>query len=257
MNGKENPLSTANGARGDRVALAFRILELVADRRTGISANEIAQTLEIHRATAYRAINSLVSQEFLLRCPDLSGFILGVRVTELAKLIAVEQRKEDSLLDVLRRETGCAIHLARFVEDRITLIDEDPDSPIPQREVFLAEPARSAVGQLLLAELPSARSAQLAKLAYLDLAEIVEATTLRGFAQQIGLLSPDRACLAVPVRIDRTLVGALALSTAPSRISIAARHVERLRSVSGELAARWNVTEEPIRHSSGLHTSTP
>jgi DNA-binding IclR family transcriptional regulator len=252
MNDRENPLGTANDARGDRVALAFHILELVADRRTGISANEIAQTLGIHRATAYRALNSLVSQEFLLRCPDLSGFILGVRVTELAKLIAVEQRTEEGPLDVLRRETGCAIHLARFDEDRIALVDEDPGSPIPQRDVFLTEPARSAVGQLLLTELPSARSAQLARLAYLDLAEIIEATTLRGFAQQIGLLSPDRACLAVPVRIDRTLVGALALSTAPSRISIAARHVERLRAVAGELAARWNASHDAVEHDSGV-----
>jgi DNA-binding IclR family transcriptional regulator len=230
--------------RGDRLALAFEILEIVAQRRTGISANELARTLGLHRATVYRAVNWLVQQEFLLRKSDLSGFLLGVRVVELAKVISVVDSAENRLIAELRRETGAAIHLARFVNERIELANEDPEHPISDPVAFGAHPERSAVGQVLLAELPAARAQRVAHLGRDEIEELGAAAEARGFAQQIGLLSADRACLAVPVRAeDGACGGAIALSTAPSRISTAARHVTALREAARELSGIWAGSE--------------
>ncbi|WP_395245163.1 IclR family transcriptional regulator [Agromyces sp. MMS24-K17] len=224
--------------RGDRLALAFEVLELVAERGTGISANELARELGVARATVYRTVNSLVQQEFLLRRPDLTGFILGVRVLELASLIAaVTPSRERRLLTDLRVETGAVIHFARIDGERIELVDEDPACPLSDAAAFAAQPHRSAVGQLLLADLPPTRAQRLAGIPRDELVELAEATALRGYAEQIARLGPDRGCLAVPVRdLDGVLVGALALSAEPQRLPTAVRHVARLRAAAEELA---------------------
>ncbi|ALJ21601.1 helix-turn-helix domain-containing protein [Microbacterium sp. No. 7] len=231
----------ASGAigSGDRLALAFGVLELVAQRRTGISANELAETLGVGRSTVYRVVNSLVQQEFLLRRPDLTGFILGVRVVELAQLLSFAPRPEAVVLTELRRETGAAAHLARFANERIEIVDEDPDRPLADAATLVAEPARSAIGHVLLVELPPARAARVARVPREEVVELAEATAVRGYAQQVGLIEPGRACIAVPVRVGDRLAGALALASEPRRISAEARHLGRLREAADRVAALW------------------
>lgn len=62
---------------------AFAILEEVARAGAGVSAREIADNLQMSRATTYRILKHLVQQEYLVRSPDLSGFALGARVRRL------------------------------------------------------------------------------------------------------------------------------------------------------------------------------
>ncbi len=223
--------------RSSTIGQALAILEEVARSRTGVTANDISRALELPRATAYRLINSLVQEEYLLRRPDLQGFILGARVVELAHHVAVPTVHErDTLLADLRRDVAEAVHFARYEGTRIVLVDEDAGLPVSAPARLAREPAYSAIGRLLLSELPreQARGLSAASDAVLD--EIVEATVAIGYAQQIGLLSPDRSCLAVPVRSsDGRLVGALALATSVQRISTAVRHLGRLRETAGAL----------------------
>lgn len=232
---------------GDRVALAFEILELVAQHRTGISANDLAAALGVGRSTIYRAVNPLVQQEFLLRRPDLTGFILGVRVVELAQRVStIAPTPEGLVVSRLREETDAVIHLARFADDQIELIDDDLRHPVSDSTALVAEPIRSAIGQVLLADLPPLRAERIARVPRDEVIELAEAAALRGYAQQVGLLSPDRACLAVAVRAEGCLVGALALSAEPSRISAAARHVHRLRDAANELGELWARTDAAV-----------
>ena len=223
------------GGGGDRLELAMEVLELVAQHRTGISANDLASALDIPRSSMYRVLNTLVRQEFLVRRPDLTGFILGVRVVELARHVSGRRTgRHDVILARLRQDTAGAIHLVRFVGDRLELMDEDPLHPISDMRGFLASSERSAAGQLLLLErieqglsVPPSAGA------------LADATRARGYAQQVGLLSADRACMAVPVHDGPRRVGAIAFADAPSAISAAARHVPRLRSAAEEVAALW------------------
>lgn len=225
--------------RANNIALALEILEQVARSRTGVSANDISRALSVPRATVYRVVNSLVQDEFLLRRPDLQGFILGARVVELAHLVTVptQPTPRESVIADLRRSTGETIHVARFDDTRILIVDEDPARPLSDSERFASEPGVSAVGHLLLAELPRRRAATLGHLPADEIDEIAAALAVRDYTQQIGLLAPDRACMAVAVREgDGTLIGAIALSTSVARISTAVRHLAALRQAAASLA---------------------
>lgn len=228
--------------RASNIALALEVLEQVARHREGVTANEISRALAVPRATVYRIVNSLVQDEFLLRRPDLQGFILGTRVVELAHLVAVPTDRaapHEGVLELLRRQTGEAIHFARFDDGMIAVVDEDRRAPISNPSAFTSDPARSAIGHLLLSELPIATAAAASSASPEDIAEIAQAAEVREYTQQIGLLSPGRACIAVAVRSPAgVLVGALALATSVSRISTAARHVGLLRQAAAAISER-------------------
>ena len=239
MPGRDLRTAAAAVPRASNIALAIEILEQVARHRTGVSANEISRTLDVPRATIYRIVNALVQDEFLLRRPDLKGFILGTRVVELAHLVAVEPASagHETVLASLRRETGEAIHFARFIDAGIVLVDEDRRHPVSDPDGFASDPARSAIGHLLLADIPVAAAAAMSSASADDIADIAEAAAVRDYIQQIGLLTPDRACIAVPVRsTDGGLLGGVALATSVSRISTAARHLGLLRQAAAALA---------------------
>ena len=240
MPGRDVRVDGTTVPRTSNIALALEILEQVARHRTGVTANDISRTLDVPRATVYRIVNSLVQDEFLLRRPDLRGFILGSRVVELAHLVAVPTEPataHDGVLEAIRQQTGEAIHFARFDDGAIVVVAEDPRGPISDQAAFASDPARSAIGHLLLAELPVAAAASVSSATVDDIAEIAQAAAVREYTQQIGLLSPGRACIAVAVRSpDGALVGALALATSVSRISTAARHLGLLRQAAATLA---------------------
>jgi DNA-binding IclR family transcriptional regulator len=60
---------------------------------------------------------------------------------------------------------------------------------------------------------------------------------VRGYTEQGALLAPDRGCLAVPIHDHAARpVGAVTLSTAIGRLSVAARHVGALRDAARALA---------------------
>lgn len=217
----------------------MQVLEHVARHPEGVSANQLSQELEVPRATVYRVVTGLVQDEFLLRLPDLHGLVLGARVVELAHLVAHTRREpQEEAVDELRRATGEAVHLVRFDRGRILIADEDPHYPITDPDRFCAEPADSAVGQVLLAELPWAEAVALTRARPDALEEAVVATAVRGYGQQIGQFTPRRGCIAVGVRAgDGELVGALALSTRIASLSAAVRHLDAMRETAERLGA--------------------
>lgn len=80
---RRQPAAPFRGREPGAVDNAFAIIEEVARSGAGVSAREIAENLEMPRATAYRILKHLVQQEYLVRSPDLSGFALGHRVRRL------------------------------------------------------------------------------------------------------------------------------------------------------------------------------
>lgn len=215
--------------------LAGEVVDYVTSQDRGVSASELASVLGATRATTYRVLESLVRREFLERSPEMSGFLPGARLVEIARRISLHAPEPPAqIIERLRGETGAAIHLIGFRDGCLELLDEDCQYPVPDRERFLTELHRSAAGQLLLLERGADAGAPSAEVALL-----AEATATRGYAQQIGLLAPDSACLAVPVRVGRRCVGALALADRPGGISAAARHVPRLRDAAVRVAVAF------------------
>lgn len=225
------------------LGLALEILEQVARHHAGMAAADIARELQAPRATVYRIVNALVRDEYLVRRPDLSGFLLGTRVLELASIVDAHRRPPyQGILDRLRAQTGEAVHLVGFHRAGLTVIDEDPVHPLSDRAALLEDPTRSAVGHLWLIERPerppSPRDARWGvPTGRIDVADISAAVAARGYAEHMGMLAPDRGCLAVPIRSNAEPVGAVSLSTSISRLSLAARHVAALREAAESLAA--------------------
>lgn len=237
-------MDAAPGARLPEkgLGLALEILEQVARHDEGSTAADIARAVGAPRATVYRIVNSLVRDEYLVRRGDFSGFLLGARVLELAAVVDAHRRPAYApVVERLRSETGEAVHLFGFHSAGLTIIDEDARHPLSDPATLLGDPTRSAIGHLWLIDHPGRESPRAprwtARPSPEDLRAIADAYTVRGYTEQVAMLSPDRGCLAVPVRNARAeTVGAVTLSTSISRLSVAARHVHALRSAADALA---------------------
>ncbi|WP_164743600.1 IclR family transcriptional regulator [Microbacterium sulfonylureivorans] len=224
------------------LGLALEILEQVARHDEGSTAADIARAVGAPRATVYRVVNSLVRDEYLVRRADFSGFLLGARVLELAAVVDAHRRPAYApVVERLRAETGEAVHLFGFHSAGLTILDEDAKHPLSDPATLLGDPTRSAIGHLWLIAHPDREAPRAprwtARPSAEELQAIADAYTVRGYTEQVAMLSPDRGCLAVPVRNHRAeTVGAVTLSTSISRLSVAARHVHALRGAAEALA---------------------
>ncbi|UGT43437.1 helix-turn-helix domain-containing protein [Nocardia yamanashiensis] len=202
-------MSTAGGIGGRQpkaVLSALVVLEEVAACGPGVTAREISRNLAMPRATAYRLLNLLVQQEYLVRTPDLSGFALGAKVTELAGM-ATPAPLPDTVLDTLeqlRAHTRGGIHLTGYLRTttprpRVRILDADPEYPIEHEQRITTDLTASAIGRLALAESDPAAH--------------------RGYALQVDELRSGSGCLSLPIRNRRgVLVAGLTLSTTSARL---------------------------------------
>jgi DNA-binding IclR family transcriptional regulator len=214
----------------------------VARDDRGASAADIARAVGAPRATVYRVVNSLVRDEYLVRRADFSGFLLGTRVLELAAVVGARTRPAHAaIVDRLREDTGEAVHLFAFHRAGLMVIDEDAGRPLADRDALLADPTLSAIGHLWLVAHPDRRIPQAptwrVAAPVAEQRAIHEAYAVRGYTEQVALLTSDRGCLAVPIHDDAARpVGAVTLSTSIAGLSVAARHVGALREAARALA---------------------
>lgn len=59
---------------------AFAVFEAVDRIGPGVTARQLTEALPMSQATVYRIIKHLVANEYLVRTPDLRGFVIGERV---------------------------------------------------------------------------------------------------------------------------------------------------------------------------------
>ncbi|MCT9819010.1 helix-turn-helix domain-containing protein [Microbacterium sp. W1N] len=235
---------------GSSVGQALAVLEEVARSGPTLSANGIARALGLPRASAYRLINSLVSEEYLLRHPTLDGFSLGVRVVELAHLVAPTRPLSTAeVVAGVRAETGVAVHLARYQRGRVVIVDEDPGRPLRSLDRTRQQLASTAIGRVLLAAyapplaaypdqdavatvVQTARASGITPQEHREIAAEVFAL---GYALAVDPSEEQRACVAVPLRTaEGRIVGALAAAAAgPSE---AAAQVGALTGAARRLA---------------------
>jgi DNA-binding IclR family transcriptional regulator len=69
---------------------AFAVLEAVARMGPGVTARQLTEALPMSRASVYRIIKHLVANEYLVRTPDLRGFVIGERVRALSGAAVTE-----------------------------------------------------------------------------------------------------------------------------------------------------------------------
>ncbi|QBJ96271.1 IclR family transcriptional regulator [Rhodococcus sp. ABRD24] len=218
-----------SGQQPRAVQKALGMLEAVAHLGPGTSAKEIARFADVPPTTAYRMLNFLVAEGFLVRVPDLSGFALGRRTAELAHS-AAETRPSDSLHEVveeLRSHTRFGIHVASFSGGRLRFVDHDPDHEIAAVGVLSKHLHATALGKVMLAHHPQlgTGAAGLPRLTeyticnHDELARELRMVVLDGFAHESQESRIGRAGLAVPIRDESTcVVGGLYLQGAAGRV---------------------------------------
>lgn len=82
---------------------AFAVLEAVADLGPGVTSRQLTEALPMSRASVYRILKHLVAHEYLVRTPDLRGFVIGERVLALGRPGVDSSRRESH--DVSARDS--------------------------------------------------------------------------------------------------------------------------------------------------------
>lgn len=206
---------------------AFTVLEEVARCGPGVTAREISANLRMPRATAYRLLNLLVQEEYLVRLGDLSGFALGRKVAELAHLVTPARPPQAvrSIVASVRAHVRGGVHLAGYARSTLRILDEDPDFRLSDAARLTRELEASAMGRLLLAE-----SRRDARAGADGGGGFIAETLARGFAVQTGAFDPARGCLAYPIRDgDGRLVAALSLCAPTDLVEHPGRLLDELR----------------------------
>lgn len=211
--------SEVGGHEPRAVQKALALLEAVAHLGSGATAKEVAHATRIPPATAYRLLNLLVADGFLVRIEDLSGFALGRRTRELATAAPASEVDNRHIVDELRARIRFGVYLASYENDRIQLIDRDPDHELSGETALVTHIHASAIGKLLLAHRPDRTVlSDLRKFTahtIVDLAELaIEMSRIRttDIAVETNEIKVGRSSVAVPIRDDGGRVsGALAV----------------------------------------------
>jgi DNA-binding IclR family transcriptional regulator len=230
---------TLSGRQPKAVQSALRVLEEVARAGVGVTAKQIAESLSMPSATAYRLLNLLVADGYIVRLPDLSGFSLGHRTAVLvdAAVAPTVCTAARDVLAELRLSVRFGVHLFYFTNTAMRAADLDTEFPPPVDAAVLNRNLHvSAVGRLLLAEKQDIGGLVPPHLRD-DLPRQLAAVREQGFASQTGELRDDCACVAVPVRApEGALVAALAMSGRVDQQELLARQVPTLVEYSKRLS---------------------
>lgn len=215
-----------SGQQPRAVRKALGMLEAVAHLGPGTTAKEIARFAGVPPTTAYRMLNLLVAEGFLVRVPDLSGFALGRRTAELAQAAAAPSPGLHDTVEELRTRTRFAVHVASFAGGRLRIVDRDPDHELAAVSMLSKCPHANAVGKVMLAHAPGvAVGPELLRLTEFTicdperLARELHTVVVDGYAHEDQEYRLGRAALAVPIRDEAAfVVGGLFLQGADGRV---------------------------------------
>ncbi|MBF6496715.1 IclR family transcriptional regulator [Nocardia cyriacigeorgica] len=270
-----SPLRDPSRHHPSTVSNSLRILEVVATLGLGVTAKEIAAALHLPAATAYRLLNALVAEEYLVRTSDLRGFGLGARLDGLisaaarpimpfAARAAIEELRSSVRFGVhvmgFRAGTvhvidadpdhpvrAVGVHVMGFRAGTVHVIDADPDHPVRAERELVRYPHASAAGKLLLAHDPAALDALPSRLPRLTPATVTDHATLHaqleavrraGVATQIDELEPELSCAALPISDAEGMVrGALCLAGTSARAQVIQAQVDAAARCARSLGA--------------------
>lgn len=212
------------------VQRALALLEAVATLGAGASARDIAAMTKTPPATAYRLLNLLVADGYLVRVEDLSGFALGRPTRELASAAPAPAENVDPgpVLEELRAQVRYGIYLASYTGGRVRLVDRDPDHELSGESTWTMHLHASAVGKLLLVQRPELigdgplrRITERTKTEPAELMAELEEVRDADAACEVDESRIGRTALAVPLRSgDGRLAGALVAIGRTGRLGV-------------------------------------
>lgn len=235
------------------VQRALALLEAVATLGAGASARDVAALTAIPPATAYRLLNLLVADGYLVRVEDLSGFALGRRTRELAAAAPAPHVDIDPgpVLEELRAQLRYGIYLVSYTGGRVRLVDRDPDHELSGESTWTTHLHASAIGKLLLVQRPELigpgplrRITECTKTEPAELRAELERVRDEDAACEVDESRIGRSALAVPVRTnDHRLTGALTAIGRTGRLSVNDPEIrDLLRSYASVLRGSTSVS---------------
>lgn len=214
---------------------AIRLVELLARSAPMLSVSQMAQSLDLPRATVYRLLKTLAQQEWIVQ--EDKTYRLSLRLSGLfhgagaGAEVALAERVTP-LLQQLVNETGESAHFAALDGDRVVYLAK-VDSPHPIRmfsQIGWRGPLHATgVGKVLLA---AAEAKYLPRLCDEGLARftphtIVDGTQLQaelarirqqGYALDAEELIEGLTCVAVPLVSENRVCGAISVAGPTARI---------------------------------------
>ena len=239
------------------VQRGLQLLEAVATLGPGATARQLAAHTRIPRATAYRLLNLLVADGYLVRIADLSGFALGIRTQHLARPRDLHpgDRNAEVLADV-RRSVRCGVFLAAYVENTVDFIDSDPDHDPLGADMMTQNPHACAVGKVMMARSDLLGDVVLRRLTphtitdQQTLREHLRRVRSAELATEADEAQLGRSALAIPVRSSSGhIAGALVVVGRTGRLRIGdAALIDMLRDRARELRVEEDISSVPGVH---------
>jgi DNA-binding IclR family transcriptional regulator len=199
----------------------LQVLRLLAAAPAPLPASQLAQRLGIPRASAYRLLEAMEAEGFVVRFPDEGRWGLGVATFEVGSAYLRRQPLERLARPLLRRLVRTTRHTAHLGillgPEVLYLLVERPRRPDPLvTAVGVRLPAHlTASGRAILAHLPSEQ----VRAAYARAGTPVELRDLehdrrRGWSEESGLVTPGYGSVAAAV-VDGTgrAIAAISVTT--------------------------------------------
>ena len=239
----------------------LRILRWLSERRRPVSAASIARELGLPRSSVYHLLTVMEEAGFVVHLPEEHLYGLGVSAFELSSAYMRQDplvRLAAPLLGALVDEVGESAHLAVLDGREVVYVVEERARHRPSlvTDVGVRIPAHlTASGRSMLAELPVAQLRALYPgtsafgertpggrvTGVRELRAELEATRVRGWAEEWGDVTADFGSVAVPVHDHRNLpVAGLAVTFLADRLDeeARARVVRALKRVANSLSQR-------------------
>ena len=206
------------GGQAPAAGHALDVLTLLSRHVTPLPATAIARELGLPRSTAYRLLSVLVDRGFVAHLPEERRYGLGVAAFELGFAYSRQgplQRMARPLLSRLADRSGHNAHLAVLHGRDVLYVIEERVAGRPSlvTDVGVRLPASlTASGLAVLAALPAAQVRALFPSAdtfvqrhgagptsLSTLRPLLTRTRTRGYAEEVGLVTPGLASVAAAV----------------------------------------------------------
>ncbi|MGI8947015.1 MAG: IclR family transcriptional regulator [Ornithinimicrobium sp.] len=194
------------------------VLTLLSRHAAPLPAGTIARELGLPRSTTYRLLSVLVDRGFVVHLPEERRYGLGVAVFELGSTYSRQgplQRIARPLLTQLADRTGHNSHLAVLHGHDVLYVIEERVAGRPSlvSDVGVRLPASlTASGLAILAALPAAQVRALfpstdtfvqrhgtGPTSLSTLRPLLTRTRTRGYAEEVGFVTPGLASIAAAV----------------------------------------------------------
>ncbi len=245
------------GSRDGTVGKALGVLDQVASFERPVRFSELLEASPFPKATLYRFLQTLTSQNMLQFDPEMQTYALGVRLVRLAHAAWTQSSLAPiakTHVEALSRSVGETVHLAQLDNAQVLYVDkQNAVNPLPMySQAGKVGPAYcTGVGKAMLAYLePDEQDKVIAQQSFHKFTETthtsaesirIELSNIRanGYGFDREEHEPGIICVAMPILTKRgRVLGALSVTSSTSRTNLAAleKLVPQLKATANAIA---------------------